>query len=75
MIKKYFLLEKGLNFAVTPDAISHSEFVASVEKDLKNVKNVDKVALSNKQDCPNSEKFQIAPEKYNNCRSASTQKN
>ena len=40
------LLEKGLNFAVTPDAIPHSEFVASVEKGLQNVKNVDKAALA-----------------------------
>ena len=40
------VLEKGLNFAVTPDAIPHAEFVASVEKGLQNVKNVDKVALA-----------------------------
>ena len=46
VIKKYLLLEKGLNFAVTPYAISHSEFVSSVEKGLQNVKNVDKVALA-----------------------------
>ena len=46
VIKKYLLLEKGLNFTVTPDAIPHSEFAASVEKGLQNVKNVDKVALA-----------------------------
>ena len=46
VIKKYLLLEKGLNFAVTPDTIPHSEFVASVEKGLQNVKNKDKVALA-----------------------------
>ena len=40
------VLEKGLHFAVTTDAIPHSEFVASVEKGLQNVKNVDKVALA-----------------------------
>ena len=40
------LLEKGLNFTVTPDTTPHSEFVASVEKGLQNVKNVDKVALA-----------------------------
>ena len=38
--------EKGLNFAVTPDVILYSEFVASVEKSLQNVKNVDKVVLT-----------------------------
>ena len=41
VIKKYLLLEKSLNFAVTPDIIPHLEFVASVEKGLQNVKNVD----------------------------------
>ena len=46
VIKKYLLLEKGLNFAVTPDAIPHLEFVASVEKAFQNVKNVDKAALA-----------------------------
>ena len=40
------VLEKGLNFAVIPDAIPHSEYVASVVKGLQNVKNVDKVALT-----------------------------
>ena len=40
------VLEKSLNFAVTPDAIPHSEYVASVVKGLQNVKNVDNVALA-----------------------------
>ena len=40
------VLEKGLNFAVTPDAIPHLEFVASVEKGFQIVKNLDKVTLA-----------------------------
>jgi len=40
------VLEKGLNFAVTPDALPHSEIVASVEKGLRRLKNQAKVEVT-----------------------------
>ena len=55
------VLEKGLKFAVTSGAIPRSEFVASVEKGLQNVKNLDKEALARSKIAQILKNFKLPP--------------
>ena len=60
VIKKYLLLEKGLNFAVTSDAIPHSEFAASAEKYLLIKKRIGIGYKNYGKQCPGLE-FRLIP--------------